>query len=194
MSEQASLPSVGVSWRWSNPPRSHNPNRSNMKVECNYPSLISDGRDATANKRLLCVSEHKRAPPSSPGREAAGESGRFVIPPFRLFQLHSCRVIQSWLIPGDRRSDPSTSLRPTHIKYGLSPCRLFKGRFFNMRPDMQPLLDVATYFHKHTHGRGFCREGSLYNKCNLHFSTPQQTGCVFPLISNTPSADAPHSF
>lgn len=60
-----------------------------MKGECNYPSLISDEMDATANKRLLSVSEHKRAPSFSPGGEAAGESRRCVSL-LQTFQLHSC--------------------------------------------------------------------------------------------------------
>lgn len=69
--------SVGVSWRWTNPPWSHNPNRSSMKGECNYPSLISDGMHATANKRLS-VCRSKRAPSFSPGGEGAADSRRFV--------------------------------------------------------------------------------------------------------------------
>lgn len=110
-------------------------------------------------------------------------------------------VQSDWLIlrrhhPGEERqhgSKSSVPARPTHIKYGFSSCRLFKGRFFSLRPDMKPLLDWAMHFHKYTHGRGFCRESSLYNKWNLHFSTPEQTGCVFPHITNTPSADVLHS-
>lgn len=39
-SQRASLPSVGVCWRRSNPPWSRNPNRPNMKGKCNYPALF----------------------------------------------------------------------------------------------------------------------------------------------------------
>lgn len=76
------------------------------------------------------------------------------------------------MILGDRRSHISTSLRPTHVKYGFSPCRLFKGSFFNTRPDMQPLLDVATHFHKHT----YTVEGSAER---VHSTT--SVICIFPL-------------
>lgn len=54
-----------------------------------------------------------------------------------------------------------------HFKCGFSSRRLFKGRFFNLRPDLNHSWTQLIHLHKYTRGGGFCRE-----------FTPRQVGSV----------------
>lgn len=71
--QRVSFPSVGVfCWRQSNPPRSQNPNRPNMKGKCNYPALFQiNWTPPPINAELFLFILTHLSPPSSEVRPAS---------------------------------------------------------------------------------------------------------------------------